>query len=367
MPTGRRSLISDLERAVQTGSKVERIDTLRRITDLFLSTSERLSAEQIDVFDEVLGHLIRRLEARTLSELSERLAPIDNAPPGVLRTLAFNDEIAVAGPVLSVSDKLSSSDLIEIASSKSQQHLLAIAGRRALEIAITDVLVERGDLNVCRKLAANSDARFSEDGIGQLVERADGDDALTERLGVRADLPLHLMRQLLSNASELVREVLMRTAPVTQREEIRNILNALGDDVVSELPVMPDFEYANFVVRQMHDNGELDEVALLQFVKSNRYAESVAAMALLCDAPHDILDRIFRSNRSEALIVPCRAADLAWPTVRALMLARRREHCSADTIEELKSDYTKLSIATAQRVLRFWCKQQATGKDILSS
>ncbi len=82
MPKGRRSLISELESAVQNGTRSERVDTLRRITNLFLSTSERLSVEQIDVFDEVLSHLIRRVEARALSELSERLAPIDNAPPG---------------------------------------------------------------------------------------------------------------------------------------------------------------------------------------------------------------------------------------------------------------------------------------------
>lgn len=85
MSTVRGSLISDLEYAVQNGSKSDRIDTLRKITDLFLTTSNRLNSEQIDVFDEVLGHLVRRMEARALRELSERLAPIENAPVGVIR------------------------------------------------------------------------------------------------------------------------------------------------------------------------------------------------------------------------------------------------------------------------------------------
>lgn len=35
MSVSRTSLIAELETAVQTGSKAERIDTLRRITDLF--------------------------------------------------------------------------------------------------------------------------------------------------------------------------------------------------------------------------------------------------------------------------------------------------------------------------------------------
>ena len=64
------SLIAELESAVQSGTKTERVDTLRRITDLFLSTQDRLSAEQIDVFDEVIGQLGKQIETRALVELS---------------------------------------------------------------------------------------------------------------------------------------------------------------------------------------------------------------------------------------------------------------------------------------------------------
>lgn len=62
MSAVRTSLIAELEIAIQTGSKSERIDTLRRITDLFLSTQDRLNADQIDVFDNVIGHLVKHME-----------------------------------------------------------------------------------------------------------------------------------------------------------------------------------------------------------------------------------------------------------------------------------------------------------------
>jgi len=115
----RGPLISELEDAVRHGSQEKRVKTLRGITDLFLNAKERLSEEQIKVFDEVLCHLITRMEARALIELSERLAPINNASSNVIHTLAVDDEIAIAGPVLSLSDRLTTPDLVEIAMAKS--------------------------------------------------------------------------------------------------------------------------------------------------------------------------------------------------------------------------------------------------------
>ena len=155
-PMYRGSLISELEHAVRRGSQETRVRALRSITDLFLGTKEKLSEEQIEVFDEVLSHLITRMELKTaLIELSERLAPVNNAPNNVIHTLAVDDEIAIAGPVLSLSDRLTTQDLVQIAMAKGQPHLLAISRRSCLSESLTDVLVERGDTQVITALAEN--------------------------------------------------------------------------------------------------------------------------------------------------------------------------------------------------------------------
>jgi uncharacterized protein (DUF2336 family) len=355
MSQGRASLIADLETAIQNGSKSERIDTLRRITDLFLSTQDRLNDDQIDVFDEVIGHLVRRMEARALAELSERLSPVDNAPVGVIRTLAHDDEIAVAGPVLLNSTRLTNTDLVEIASTKGQQHLLAISGRPALAEPVTDVLIQRGDRQVHRSLASSPDARFSEDGMTRLVKHAEADDSLTERLGLRLDLPVHLLRQLLAKARDIVLEKLLAIAPPERRNDISKVLRSIDRDVLSALPQLPDFDLARRVVHKMQVEGELDELALVQFVKRSCYAETIMTVAQLCATPHEIIDRIAQSERREAMIIPCRAAGLGWSTVRSLLQFISRGRIAPDELESLKADYAKLSPPTAQRVLRFWC------------
>src|SRR5262245_48599333 len=150
------SIIAELDSAIAGGSPEKRVETLRRVTDLFLSDADRLNDQQITLFDDVLVHLIQRIEATALVQLSSSLAPLDKAPAEVVRQLAYHDEIAVAGPVLTQSNRISEQDLLAIAQSKSQPHLLAMSGRSSLSEALTDVLIERGDVQVTHRLANNS-------------------------------------------------------------------------------------------------------------------------------------------------------------------------------------------------------------------
>ena len=167
------SIIAELEDAVRGGSSEKRVETLRQVTDLFLNDGERLSDDQVKVFDDVLCLLIARVETRAKAELSKRLAPLDYAPFEVIQHLASDDEIAVAGDVLTHSSRVSTDTLVEIASTKGQDHLLAISGRANLPEAVTDVIVDRGEGKVIRKLANNASAQFSEAGYSGIVARAE--------------------------------------------------------------------------------------------------------------------------------------------------------------------------------------------------
>src|SRR5229473_149799 len=100
------SLIVEIEMAVKDDQLENRTKTLRRITDLFLNDADRLTDDQIKVFDDVLCLLIRRIEGKALAELSRRLAPVDNSPIEVIRRLARDEDIDVAGPVLEQSRRL---------------------------------------------------------------------------------------------------------------------------------------------------------------------------------------------------------------------------------------------------------------------
>ena len=353
-----RPLIAELEHAVRCGSKEKRVETLRRITDLFLGEREQLNEEQIQVFDEVLGHLMARMESNALIELSERLAPINNAPIKVVHTLACDDEIAIAGPVLSLSDRLSVPDLIEIAVAKSQSHLLAIAQRSSLTESLTDALLERGNSDVINKLAENAGVRFSEKAYACLVEKADADETLLEKLGLRLDIPLHIFRRILERATEAVRSRLLALATPEKRDDINEILASISNDVIDNDQVDNDFGAAERFIKLLHEKGELDQVALLGFAKARQYATTVTALSTLCSAPVNVITHMLQDGRNEPLLVLCKAAGFSWLTLRSLLqddlLGRA---ATDDELKKLKSDYIKLSHATAKKLLDFWCEQ----------
>src|SRR5207237_4251362 len=121
-----------------------------------------------------------------------------------IRALALHDNPLVATPVLRRSNCLSESDLLEIVDSGRQQHLLAICDRKALDEKLTDALMRFGDVKVSNALARNAGARFSECGYAALVGRAERDESLAEKLGLRLDLPGNLLRELLAKVADVV-------------------------------------------------------------------------------------------------------------------------------------------------------------------
>ena len=133
------SLLPELEDVVQHGSAEKRAETLRRITSLFLDGAASFNEHHVSLFDDVIGCLIEEIEAKALAELARRLAPVANAPTGVVTKLAKNDDIEVAGPVLK-SGKIADPDLLYIAETKSQAHLLALSSR----LGITEALSASG-------------------------------------------------------------------------------------------------------------------------------------------------------------------------------------------------------------------------------
>lgn len=352
-----RIIIREVEDVVQSGSNEKRFETLRRITDLFLNSHEVLPESQIELFDDVLGHLIKNIETRALAELSGRLAPIENAPRNVIRQLAGNDEIAVAGPVLTQSPRLTSDDLLLIVNTKSQDHLLAVSGRREVDESVTGALVERGDRRVLHALSGNPGAQFSSEGLSSLLCKADNDEDILATLGLRADFPLKLLRDLLARASSDLRDRLLSSADPELHDTIHDMLWQMTDHL-GEI-IVQKRSGAQITVRERQARGELNESLVSGFAERGERDEVIAALALMNGVPFDDMEQIFESGKPEVVLIPCMAAGLNWSTVRAVHQVRAAPRIvSEDELAEIGRAYGRLSIETAKRMLRFWLVQQ---------
>ena len=355
------SLLDELEVAVKDGSPEKREETLRRITNLFLDKCDHLNEQQIGVFGDVLTHLMKKTETKALVQLSTSLAPVNGAPIEVIRLLSRDDRIAVAAPVLTRSNRLTESDLIELAKSKRHGHLLAISGRSSLPQAVTDVLVERGDVQVCHALAGNSGAQFSKSGFAALLQKSENDETLAEKLGLRLDIPFHLLRQLLARATDLVRSRLLAAASPENQQQIHRALASIANELSQEETPPCDFTRADSLAHELNRSGRLTETALVDFIKTHKHEEMTATLALFSGVKSALIQQLLRDVNHEGIVVACRAGNLSWPTAALILKTRSAHHSiSLQELNEARDAFLELSRETAQRSMRSMQLQEAT-------
>jgi len=353
------SLIPELESVLEHGSDEKRAEALRKLTALFLGGASQFNDDHVRLFDDVFVMLIAEIESKARQELARRLAPIGNSPTEVIRRLAKDDDIMVAGPVLAQSPRLLTADLVEIASSKGSEHLYAISSRPSIETQVTDILVRRGDFSVKRKLASNGGAQISENGFTTLLRSAEHDSVLAETVALRSDIPDHMFRALLSRATEVVQQRLLAKARPETQAEIRRVLAKVSGEVGSVTPVR-DFSAAQGKIKAMVEAGELNETSLAVIAQSRAYDETIAALSALTSVPVDVIDRLMSGERPDPILILCKAAGYSWPTARDIVLARLGNRGKAAvTIDAAFANFDKLSESTAKRVVRFW--QMAPG------
>ena len=360
MPAVAPSLIPELEEVLQHGSPERRAEMLKRITSYFLAGAERFNEDHVRLFDEVFSQLIKEIETRARVELSNSLAPVENAPPRVVRHLAQDDDIAVAGPMLEHSPRLSEPDLVGIAETKSQAHLLAISGRSEISEPVTDVLVRRGDQEVVHSVVGNQGARLSNDGFIVLVDRAGSDEVLAEKVGLRPDIPPRLFRDLLLKATEVVQQRMLASAKPERQAEIRRILAKVSREVGARAGTR-DYLAAREKVLALRQQGKLDEAAVGKFAGEGHYEEMVVALALLCSVSIEVVDRLMTGDRPDPILILCKSAGWSWATAKAIIMARRPgQSPSSVGLDAAFANFKRLSLTTAQRVMRFWQVQTST-------
>jgi uncharacterized protein (DUF2336 family) len=348
-------LIEELEAAVTSGTNARRIEMLTRVTDLFVGGAPRYSDEQIGVFDDVMVRLVSTIEAKTRARLAHRLAQIANAPAQVMQILAVDDDIEVARPVLSHSERLDDSILVMSASSKSQQHLFAISQRRSLSEAVTDVLVERGDRDVVHSVVKNGGARFSDAGFRMLVRRSAGDDDLAVEVGMRSDIPRPHFLVLLEKASSAVRARLAAENPQASSTIEGVVAEVVGGIRNEARNASPDFAAAHAAVERQNRIRRLGEAEIYQYARDRKFEETAIALSILCDTPIDVVERALLDPGAEIVLILAKVAGLSSTTTKAILLLRAADRgMSAKDLDTALASFNRLQPDTARRVLGFF-------------
>ncbi|HEX2655539.1 MAG TPA: DUF2336 domain-containing protein, partial [Xanthobacteraceae bacterium] len=314
-----------------------------------MAGAERYTEDQVALFDEVMYKLATDLEVRGRTELSNHLAPIDNAPSKVVKALAADDQIAVAAPVLVHSTRLSEADLLQAAVSKGQQHLLAISARQSLSEAVTNVLVERGNQQVVRSVARNNGAKFSTSAFENLVKKSEQDQQLALHVGSRADIPKHQFSQLMANASPEMQEKIAAANPTSLAADASDKAASDAD------PGTRDYTAAKATIHGLVKSGKLGERVVHEFAKARKFEETVVGLAAICRVPIGSIERSMLEDSPDMIVIVAKAAKFNWATAKLLIwLAANDRSITAEEWEHARNSFDRLQLLTAERLVKFF-------------
>jgi len=357
-------LLDLLDLARETSSEKRRL-LLRQITDIFVETPETYSDVETEQFGAVMGRIARDVEMEIRKDLAETLAHLPNAPRGLVAQLA-NDEIQVASKLLTHSSAMNDDVLINIANTKGQDHLHAMAQRRLVSPAVTDAIVAHADDNVLETLVGNTGAAFSRSAMETVVARSETNARLQAPVLQRTDLPPDLMNEMLFFVSSNLKEfILKRTAALDPKEldKMIAIAERRAERKIRIAAAAPTS--VEQFINDKQTKRELNEQFVVGLLRGRKVPEFIEGFARLTDIEPRTARRILSDKSCEGLAIACRAARFDRTTFSTIaLLADPSVTRTPKETTALLSLYDRIPMETAQRVMRFWkVRRQATSEE----
>lgn len=295
-----------------------RLDLAQKIARLTPSLSDEQHDRLRDMTYEVLEILVRDQVTRVREVIATVLKDVANAPPHVIRTLARDSEIVVAGPVLQFSPVLTDEDLLEIIRNAPITGALAAIARRASVAApVADAIGASPDDEAITALLENPSAQIREEALDRLVERAPAVSAWHRPLVVRPWLPARAAKQLARFVAQSLLQLLTDRNdldPETAREVKAVVLQRIdatpaGGEVETHPSAKPvgrsAISDALARARELKAAGTLDEETVLAALGSDRTFVR-AALATLGNLPMEVVDRVLGAHSPKGVTA------LAW-------------------------------------------------------
>jgi len=346
------SLIDEAQEAQPSEATNRAVRALSRVTDLFVAGAGHYSTQQIEMFDEIFKTFVSVIELKVRARLASHLATNSDAPEALIQAFAFDDDIAVAGPVLKQSTSLSESRLLIVCATKSQSHLYAIAQRQSISELVTDILIERGERDVVHAVAKNSGARISDSGFNGLVSRATDDAELALHVGSRRDIPRHHLVILLETASaEVCEKIIAVNSQLV--EAVKGAVTEVVDELGLEIRnLSPDHAKAKRKVRRLKYWRELGEGKVHAAARAQDFEQAALALSILARCPIEVAERAVLDENPGAVQVVPKAAGCSWATVKSLLLMRAAgRRLSKKDLDQARENFERIETQTAQRVL----------------
>ena len=268
---------------------------------------------------EVLEILARDEAIRVRRILAEVLKDVANAPPSVIRRLAQDVELVVAGPVLENSPVLTEADILElIRGGLADGALAAISRRQMVGERVSVAIVDAGDVDAIASLLGNASAQIREETLDRIVDMAPEVEAwhgpLVRRPRLSAPTAQRLAR-FVAHSLLKVLEARHDLDPETARLVAEGVERRLAEEPGGGKSNASAADTAEARARRLRDRGELDEDHILRALGNGERAFVTAAMAVLAEVPIGLVEQVLSMQSAKGVVA------LVWKARLSMRLA----------------------------------------------
>lgn len=235
--------------------------------------------------------------------LSDALKEVADAPPDVIRRLAWDVEAAVATPVLRFSPVLNDQDLLDIIAARpSPNAISAISKRSKISEDVSDGIINADDVDAIALLLGNHSAMIREQALDRVVDRAVDIDLWHAPLAMRPKLPQgaavkiarfvaeDILKRMVER-SDLSPDVLQPVRDVVYKRlgdpHVNKAGESLGEDKSGTSPrgMKLDDDQIFDQAAAMWAEGQLDEEAVVAAITAGDKTLAQAMIAVMTDFP----------------------------------------------------------------------------------
>ena len=288
-----------------------RVDLAVKIARLAPGLSREAHERLRKMTYDVLDILVRDQMTRVRQVIAETLKDVADVPPEIIRLLARDCEIVVAGPVLEFSPLLSDEDLLAIiAEAPIAGALAAIARRAGVKGDVAEAIGASPDTEAIAALLANPSAQIREETLDRLVDRAPGVAAWHKPMVERPRLSASIAKKLAGFVADHLLRLLSERRdldPDTARAVSAVVKRRLAEEPppAAVKPAPTSIDAALERARRLKQQGKLDEAAVLGAVGHDRGFVR-AALAVLAELPLEVIDRVLGAHSAKGVTA------LAW-------------------------------------------------------
>lgn len=268
-----------------------------------------------------LSLLAKDQVVRIRQAIAEALREVADAPPDVIRRLAWDVEAVVATPILKYSPVLNDSDLIEIILARpSPGSISAVSARIGVSADVSHAIVDSADIEGIAILLGNKSAQIREETLDRVIADAAHINVWHMPLAMRPKLPSKLAVKIARVVAEDVLKLMQTRMDLPDNvatavrkvvlERLADGVAVLPDDLLSVSPkgdgVQLDDHNIFDKAAKLWAEGALDEAALVRELMEGDGKFAKAIIAVMADVPFVIVQQVCSGHSAKNCVA------LAW-------------------------------------------------------